>query len=70
MLHDPATMDLSSSVGFVTACYHATCLRPSGGLLAAPVCSSFVYVPLGSIIFDLVGCWSTAIGDQGCACRF
>lgn len=45
--HDPSSMDLLSPLGFVSACYHATCIRPGGGLLAAPVCSSFVYMPLG-----------------------
>lgn len=44
--HDPVTMDLTTPTGFLTACYHATCLRVGAGLLAAPVCSSFVYMPL------------------------
>ena len=47
VLHDPHTMDLLSDTGFVAACYHATCLRPGAGFLAAPVCSSFVYMLLG-----------------------
>ena len=45
ILHDPATMDMASSTGFLTACYHATCLRIGAGMLAAPVCSSFVFMP-------------------------
>ena len=44
--HDPKTMDLMSDQGFLSALYHATCVRPGGGALAAPVCSSFVYMPL------------------------
>ena len=47
VLHDPASMDLLSPIGFVSALYHATCLRPGSGFLAAPVCSSFVYMQLG-----------------------
>ena len=46
--HDPVTMDLTTPTGFLTACYHATCLRVGAGLLAAPVCSSFVYMQLDS----------------------
>eukprot|EP00435_Cladocopium_sp_Y103_P068283 s1968_g31.t1 len=46
--HDPATMDLTTPTGFLTACYHATCLRVGSGLLAAPVCSSFVYMSSGT----------------------
>lgn len=44
--HDPKTMYLLSDQGFLSALYHATCVRPGGGALAAPVCSSFVYMPL------------------------
>ena len=44
--HDPSSMDLSTPTGFVTALYHATCLKPGSGMLAAPVCSSFVYMSL------------------------
>lgn len=46
--HDPVTMDLTTPTGFLTACYHATCLRVGAGLLAAPVCSSFVYMSSGT----------------------
>ena len=42
VLHDPSSMDLLTPVGFVSALYHATCLKPGSGFLAAPVCSSFV----------------------------
>ena len=42
--HDPTTMDLLDSTGFISACYHATCVKPGGGCLAAPVCSTFVYM--------------------------
>jgi hypothetical protein len=44
--HDPTNMDMLTSKGFVAACYRATCIRPGGGLLAAPVCSSFVFMLL------------------------
>ena len=45
--HD-SSMDMLDSAGFLSACYHATCLKPGcGWFLAAPVCSSFVYVLLG-----------------------
>lgn len=46
--HDPTNMDMLTSSGFVAACYHATCIRPGGGLLAAPVCSSFVFMNSGT----------------------
>ena len=45
--HDPKTMDLMDPRGFISACYHATCLKPGSGFLAAPVCSSFVFMLLG-----------------------
>ena len=45
--HDKS-MDLLENSGFLSACYHATCLKPgTGGFLAAPVCSTFVYMWLG-----------------------
>lgn len=45
--HDKS-MDLLDNSGFLAACYHATCLKPGkGGFLAAPVCSTFVYMWLG-----------------------
>ena len=41
-----SSMDLTSDAGFVGALYH-TCRRsPGSGWLAAPVCSSFVYMYL------------------------
>lgn len=71
--HNPETMDLATPVGFLTACYHATCLRVGGGLLAAPVCSSFVFMssgtsrrsmaqPLGEVKYP-----SVALGNLLCA---
>lgn len=39
-------MDLSQELGFVSALYHAARLRVGGHLLAAPVCSSFVFMQL------------------------
>ena len=40
-------MDLSQEVGFLAALYHAARLRVGGALLAAPVCSSFVFMRHG-----------------------
>lgn len=40
-------MDLLSPEGFIGAIYHASRLAPGSGCLAAPVCSSFVYLSLG-----------------------
>ena len=40
-------MDLLSPEGFIGAIYHASRLAPGSGCLAAPVCSSFVYLILG-----------------------
>ena len=37
-------MDLTSPEGFIGAIYHACRLSPGTGCLAAPVCSSFVYM--------------------------
>lgn len=39
-----AAMDLMSPEGFIGAIYHACRLKPGTGCLAAPVCSSFVYM--------------------------
>ena len=41
------SMDLMSPEGFIGAIYHACRLKPGTGGLAAPVCSSFVYLFLG-----------------------
>lgn len=41
------SMDLMSPEGFIGAIYHACRLKPGTGGLAAPVCSSFVYLILG-----------------------
>ena len=41
------TMDMLTETGFLTSLYHSTCIKPGGGCLAAPVCSSFVYMFLG-----------------------
>lgn len=46
--HDPKTMDLMDPRGFISACYHATCLKPGSGFLAAPVCLSFVFMNSGT----------------------
>ncbi|CAL1141155.1 unnamed protein product [Cladocopium goreaui] len=46
--HNPETMNMLTNTGFVSALYHATCLRPGSGCLAAPVCSSFVYMNSGT----------------------
>ena len=46
--HNPETMNMLTNTGFVSALYHATCLRPGSGCLAAPVCSSFVYMRLST----------------------
>ena len=40
------SMDLTSDAGFVGALYHTCRLAPGSGWLAAPVCSSFVYMYL------------------------
>lgn len=42
--HCPSTMNLLDAKGFLAAAYHATCLRPGGGMLAAPVCSTFTFM--------------------------
>jgi len=39
-------MDLLTPEGFLGAVYHACRLEPGTGALAAPVCSSFVYMIL------------------------
>lgn len=39
-------MDLMTNVGFASTLYHATCVKAGGGFLAAPVCSSWVYLSL------------------------
>ena len=39
-------MDLLTPQGFIGAIYHAVRLEPGSGCLAAPVCSSFVYMTL------------------------
>lgn len=54
--HDPSTMDLMDPKGFISACYHATCLKPGSGTLAAPVCSTFVFMPPGATNFITVLC--------------
>jgi hypothetical protein len=41
-----SNMDLLSPQGFLGAIYHACRLEPGSGALAAPVCSSFVFVIL------------------------
>jgi len=43
-----STMDLTSDAGFVGALYHTCRLSPGSGWLAAPVCSSFVYMSRGT----------------------
>ena len=40
-------MDLMTRQGFITALWNACRLAPGSGCLAAPVCSSFVYMTLG-----------------------
>ena len=39
-------MDLTTNAGFVAALYHTCRLSPGSGWLAAPVCSSFVFMHL------------------------
>jgi hypothetical protein len=41
------SMDLMTPQGFLGAVYHATRLVPGSGCLAAPVCSSFVFLSIG-----------------------
>ena len=41
------SMNMLEDAGFLASVYHATCIKPGGGCLAAPVCSSFVYMSLG-----------------------
>ena len=43
---DPKTMDLSSNEGFCNALWAVARLRPGSGYLTAPVCSTFVFMPL------------------------
>ena len=62
VLHDPSSTDLLTPVGFVSALYHATCLKPGSGFLAAPVCSSFVYMQLG--LGDQRAGWKTNENDS------
>ena len=47
-LHE--SMDLMTPQGFIAALYHCCRLRIGGGLLAAPVCSSFVFMHLESVL--------------------
>lgn len=48
--HDES-MNMLTDVGFVSTLYHAACVKVGGGFLAAPVCSSFVYM---SLVVDFV----------------
>ncbi|CAK9026290.1 unnamed protein product, partial [Durusdinium trenchii] len=41
-------MDLTTNAGFVAALYHTCRLSPGSGWLAAPVCSSFVFMSHGT----------------------
>ena len=43
--YDPS-MDICSAEGFISAVHAATRLKPGAGLLAAPVCSSWVFMIL------------------------
>ena len=51
------SMDLTSDAGFVGALYHTCRLAPGSGWLAAPVCSSFVYMYLDFKLCKHVVCW-------------
>ncbi|CAK9103962.1 unnamed protein product [Durusdinium trenchii] len=42
------TMDLTTSTGFIAALYQTCRLTPGSGWLAAPVCSSFVFMSRGT----------------------
>ena len=48
---DGTRMDLSTSEGFCNAMWSVARLRPGGGHLTAPVCSTFVIVYLGVFMF-------------------
>lgn len=43
---DPNTMDLLSPQGFANALHAVCCLKPGSATLAAPVCSTFVFMTL------------------------
>ena len=45
-------MDLATPQGFISALYQACRLSPGSGFLAAPVCSSFVYMTPGTNIMQ------------------
>ena len=50
-------MDLMTPQGFVTALWNTCRLAPGSGCLAAPVCSSFVYMTLGCFPKHAVPVW-------------
>ncbi|CAK9111848.1 unnamed protein product, partial [Durusdinium trenchii] len=45
---DPQSMDLLSPQGFANALHAVCCLKPGSAALAAPVCSTFVFMSRGS----------------------
>ena len=55
------TMDLTTNEGFLAALYHTCRLKPGSGWLAAPVCSSFVFMP--SRKFSNLSCLPTSTGS-------
>ena len=55
------TMDLTTNEGFLAALYHTCRLKPGSGWLAAPVCSSFVFLP--SRMFSNLSCLPTSTGS-------
>lgn len=44
--YDPTWMDINSERGFTLAMYSLLTTKRGGGCTFAPVCSSWVYVPL------------------------
>ena len=48
VLRDPCMMDFMSPCGFVNACALLLRVRAGGGMLAAPVCSTWVYMNRGT----------------------
>ena len=49
---DPERMDLPTPAGFANALHCVCRLRPGGGKLTAPVCSTWVFMPLGLCFND------------------
>ena len=59
-------MDLSSCEGFCNAMWSVARLRPGGGHLTAPVCSTFVIVYLGVFMFlEFSNCLFVLCVDSG-----